>query len=310
MVKRRFPVTCASVTLVLILGCSASHVQRSDETFDAIVSAPAIRGGKRLLFDDAHNNFHRSDGRYAPFVTLMRNDGFVVTSNKAPFAMSTLKRQDVLVIVNADVPAPEAPAFTEAEIEAVATWVESGGSLLLVADHSPFGRSANALAERFGVTMLDAHLKDESHSDPSLPGPFFLLFTRENGLLAEHPVTHGLQEGDQVRRVVTFGGQALRAGPNAAPLLRLSPEARIVRDRTKPSVSEPAGPDAVHAVAVKHGRGRVVIVGEAAALTAQVITGDAAKAAGRTELRIGMSRSDLDNKQLVLNIGRWLARQY
>ena len=286
------------VMLVLLAGCRSHHVQLSDPRFDAVVAAPAFRGdAPRLLFDDAHRNFHRSDGRYAPFVTLMRNDGLAVAANAQPFSAEVLRDADILVIVNAD----GEPAFQPAEIDAVDAWVRGGGALLLVADHSPFGRVANALSERFGVTMLDAHLKDETHSDPALPGPFFLLFTRGNGLIADHPITRGLA------RIVTFGGQALRIGANAQPLLRLSPDARIVRDRTKPEDGEPAGENVAHAVALTHGRGRVVIIGEAAALTAQVVTGDPAKAAGVAELRIGMSRTDLDNKQFALNIVRWLA---
>jgi hypothetical protein len=69
------------------------------------------------------------------------------------------------------------------------------------------------------------------------------------------------------------------------------------------------GADAAAAIALTPGRGRVVIMGEAAALTAQVITGDTAKGFGVKELRIGMSRTDIDNKQLALNIARWLGRR-
>ena len=289
------------VVLLVLSGCR-THVQQADASFDALVAEPMFRGnGPRLLFDDAHNNFHRSDGRYAPFVTLMRNDGVVVTSNTQPFSAESLKGQDILVIANADGATPGAPAFTPAEVEAVGAWVEGGGSLLLIADHSPFGRAADVLAQRFGVAMLDAHLKDPQHSDPG-PSPFFLLFTRENGLLAEHPITRGLD------RLVTFGGQALRVQSPADALLRLSPDAQIVKDRAKPDVSEPVGANAAAAVALTPGRGRVVIMGEAAALTAQVITGEPAKPFGVAELRIGMSRTDLDNKQFALNIVRWLAR--
>ena len=290
------------VVLVLLSGCHAAHVQQADPSFDALVASPAFNGnGPRLLFDDAHRNFHRSDGRYAPFVTLMRNDGYSVTANAQPFRAASLEGHDILVIANAEGAETGAPAFTPEEVEAVAGWVERGGSLLLIADHSPFGRAADALARRFGVAMLDSHLKDPAHSESA--SPFFLLFTRENGLLAEHPITRGLD------RLVTFGGQALRIESAGEVLLRLAPDAQIVRDRTKPDVSEPVGANAAAAVALTPGRGRVVIMGEAAALTAQVITGEPAKPFGVVELRIGMSRTDLDNKQFALNVVRWLARR-
>lgn len=294
--------------LSALSACKTTTVQRSDESFDAIVAEPMFSDdGPRLLFDDGHNNFHRSDGRYAPFVTLMRNDGFLVTSNTALFSAASLAASDILVIANAGGPTPGASAFTEAEIDAVAAWVERGGSLLLIADHSPFGRAADAMAQRFGVQMLDAHVKDEHNSDPSVSSQFFLLFSRENGLIADHPITRGRSDEERLDRLVTFGGQALRIRTAAEPLLRLSPEAQIVRDLKQPTVSEAVGPDAAAAVALTPGQGRVVIIGEAAALTAQVITGDTAKTFGVTELRIGMSRSDIDNKQFALNIARWLA---
>lgn len=297
----------ALLLIACALGCTTgvAHKQVPDASFDALVAAPRFRGdGPRLLFDDAHQNFHRSDGRYAPFVTLMRNDGFVVTPNAAPFTAESLRGHDLLVIANARGASEDAPAFTDAEVDAVAAWVEGGGALLLIADHSPFGRAAAALSQRFGVEMLDAHLKDEAHKDPTAPSPFFLLFTRENGLLGEHAITRDVQ------RIVTFGGQALRVRGDDGVLLRLSPDARIVRDRAKPDDNEPVGANGAAAVALTHGRGRVAIIGEAAALTAQVITGDAAKAMGLDELRIGMSRTDLDNKQFALNVVRWLVGEW
>ncbi len=299
-----------AASLMTLSACKSTHVQRSDESFDAIVAEPMFSSdGPRVLFDDAHQNFHRSDGRYAPFVTLLRNDGFVVTSNTTPFTAATLEGHDLLVIANALGPDAETPAFTEAEIDAVAAWVERGGSLLLIADHSPFGRAAEAMAQRFGVQMLDAHVKDEHHSDPSVSSQFFLVYSRENGLIADHPITRGRSEAEHLDRLITFGGQALRIQTTAEPLLRLSPDAKIVRNLKEPDVTEAVGANAASAVALTPGKGRVVIMGEAAALTAQVITGDTAKSFGVTELRIGMSRQDIDNKQLALNITRWLARR-
>ena len=306
MSKRIFVV----VTLLMLAACSTpSHVQLADAAFDSRVRDPRFpRRNVTLLFDDAHENFHRSDGRYAPFVTLMKNDGLAVRSNTSVFTEESLSGHDVLVIVNAEGAEPASSAFTEAEVNAVSSWVQDGGGLLLVADHSPFGIAANALSERLGVRMLDGHLKDAQNSDPDLPGPFFLLFTRENGLLGVHEILAGRREEERIERIVTFGGQALLPSIPVQTLLALSASAEIVKDRDKPESGEPIPPGAVQAVAFELGRGRVVILGEAAALTAQVITGDAAKAAGKEELRIGMSRGDLDNKQFALNIVRWLAR--
>ena len=53
-------------------------------------------------------------------------------------------------------------------------------------------------------------------------------------------------------------------------------------------------------VALQSGKGRVVILGEAAMLTAQV---DA-----KTKKPFGMNVQGIDNRQLTLNIMHWLSR--
>jgi hypothetical protein len=53
------------------------------------------------------------------------------------------------------------------------------------------------------------------------------------------------------------------------------------------------------------GEGRVVVVGEAGMLTAQVIT-DRTGGSPRKR-RLGMNTSNTDNRQLALNIMHWLS---
>jgi hypothetical protein len=53
-------------------------------------------------------------------------------------------------------------------------------------------------------------------------------------------------------------------------------------------------------IAMKLGKGRVIVLGEAAMLSAQVITGP-------NEVRFGMNRPGIDNRQLALNIMHWLS---
>jgi hypothetical protein len=308
------PITLlAALVLVLAapLGCARTrpHVQAADEAFDAILANPEFPhgDGPRVLFDDGHRNFHTSEGRYAPFVRLLRNDGFQVASNAGAVTAEALAGQDLFVVVNALPPEGAIDAFTVEETAAVAAWVEQGGGLLLVADHRPFGSAIAPLAARSGVTPLDSHLKDEAHSDPTLPGPYFLLFDRANGLLGDHPIVSGRRQSERIDRVVTFGGEALRAPAGAVALLRLSPSAVVVQDPNDPSKGESPAGDAVHALALRSGRGRVVVVGEAAVFTAQVITGQVAQGMGLDELRLGMSRADTDDRQLALNTVRWLA---
>ena len=102
----------------------------------------------------------------------------------------------------------ESPAFTEEEADEVRDWVRGGGSLLLIADHAPFGAAAEILAKRFDVTMSKGYVFDSEHLNPDAPA--LLIFSRENKLLLDHPITQGRNETRRINRVQTFTGQALK----------------------------------------------------------------------------------------------------
>src|SRR5437016_10412571 len=93
----------------------------ADPNINAKVEKPAYENGHgpKVLFDEAHNNFHTASGRYKPFADLISNDGYQVVPNKQKFSAEVLKGFRVLVISNAmgaprmaDVNANN-PAFTE-----------------------------------------------------------------------------------------------------------------------------------------------------------------------------------------------------
>jgi hypothetical protein len=50
---------------------------------------------------------------------------------------------------------------------------------------------------------------------------------------------------------------------------------------------------------LKYGKGRAIFLGEAAMLSAQVT--------GANQMKFGMNRSGIDNRQLALNIVHWLS---
>jgi hypothetical protein len=50
-----------------------------------------VRAHPRFLFDEAHQNFHTSTGRYKPFAKLITSDGYLVTPNTKPFSASSLR---------------------------------------------------------------------------------------------------------------------------------------------------------------------------------------------------------------------------
>src|SRR6059036_345490 len=89
-----------ATTSFLLLNVPAQQV--ADPNFDAKVAHPAYtKNGPKVLFDEAHNNFHTASGRYKPFADLITNDGYQVTPNTQKFSAPILKGFDILVISNA-----------------------------------------------------------------------------------------------------------------------------------------------------------------------------------------------------------------
>jgi hypothetical protein len=288
--------------LLVLASCVAAHSQQvADPHFNTRVENPAYsKNYPRVLFDEAHNNFHTVSGRYKPFAELIFSDGYQVVVNRKPFTKESLKTFKVLVIANAlgaedmDDDGADQPAFTEEESDAVRDWVRSGGSLLFIADHAPFGAAAESLAKRFNVTMSKGFVFDPDHSQPNAPSS--LIFSRENKLLLDHPITQGRDETERIDRVQTFTGQALKGAEGAMPFLKLAETAKDAPNRTAEQSVSVAGQS--QGMAIKFGKGRVVMLGEAAMLSAQV--------SGPQNQPMGMNVPGSDNKQLLLNIMHWL----
>ncbi|HEV2884124.1 MAG TPA: DUF4350 domain-containing protein [Pyrinomonadaceae bacterium] len=292
-------------TLIVVLLVSFSPVQAQqgpDPSFNANVEKPAYtRNFPRVMFDEAHNNFHTVTGRYKPFADLIFSDGYQVVVNRKPFNEQSLKAFKILVIANAlgaeDLgdDGDDRPAFTDAEADAVRSWVKSGGSLLLIADHAPFGGAAEILSKRFGVTMSKGYVADPKNSRPGAAS--LLIFSRENKLLLDHPITGGRDESERINQVFTFTGQALKGPDDAQTFMKLADTAK---DSPTPQSSESTSvAGQAQGLALKFGKGRVVMMGEAAMLSAQV--------AGPQNFQMGMNVPGSDNKQLVLNIMHWLS---
>src|SRR3569832_864710 len=138
------------LALIFLLAPVVYAQQSADPEFDTSVARPAYKDdGPRVMFDEAHHNFHTSDGHYKPFVDLLSNDGYRVTRNRQQFVKARLSGFKVLVIADAlgaeedDDEGADKSAFTDEEIEAIADWVKGGGALLLIADHTPYGGAAS-----------------------------------------------------------------------------------------------------------------------------------------------------------------------
>ncbi len=317
------------LALSLLSAPPARAQQVADSAFDTSVAHPAYaRGtGPVVAIDEAHYNFHTKDGRYLALARLVESDGYRVRSNTAPFARPTLDSLDVLIIANAiggvwDAGAYGRPGFTEAEADAVRDWVTRGGSLLLVADHAPMGVAAENLARRFGVTMSKGFTEDTTaYFKTGRFGPSILLFSRPNGLLRDHPVTRGRDASERVDSVVAFTGQSLGVPPGAAVILALSDQAFDHPAVTPDQAAASGNPGSAWRTAVQGlpvtsargravglslslGKGRVIVLAEAAMLSAQAILNRNGERVGI----MGMNVPGIGNKQFALNTLHWLTR--
>jgi hypothetical protein len=116
--------------------------------------------------------------------------------------------------------------------------------------------------------------------------------------------------------VVAFTGQSLSIPEGATALLKLAPEAyeaanraelREVMRKLMTSSTKDVQPDGRRAtgaqgIAMQFGKGRVVVLGEAALLSAQVVR----QPTGR-EIPMGMNASGNDDRQFALNVLHWLS---
>jgi hypothetical protein len=298
------------IALALLAGPALAQ-QVPDTTFDTRVARPAYTSdGPRLLFDEAHHEFHRIAGRYRPFAGLARHDGYRVVANTEAFSATVLANADLLVIANAlgdddmDAPAASQPAFTPAECAAVAAWVRAGGALLLIADHAPMGDAAKALAESLGVDMRAAYTADKERNESG--GPTILHYRPGKGLDGAHPIVLGRDSSERVRHVVAFTGQSLSGPAGAVSLLTLSPAAEDLlihlgeSAKNVPADKRRAAGGRSQGLAFALGRGRMVVLGEAAMLSAQI--------AGPQGFKMGMNAPGNDDRQFALNVLHWLTR--
>jgi hypothetical protein len=314
----------------LVLGITAAALatapvraqdQMADPDWRPRVAAPAYAAnGPRLRIDQGHGSVQTIEGRYAPFAALARADGYVVDVARGLLtAPGTLDGIDVLVISNPASPrdgSGRISAFDGAEIEALAGWVEAGGSLLLVADHAPHGAAAQALAARFGVEMGQGYLFQVAGRGPSTN------LTYPRAALADHPIIDGRGPSEAVKLVRTFTGQSLKGPPGSTILIATDAQSHEVADlatlqRLNDRLAAGEPPETVIAelarpalpaqgLAFAFGRGRVVVLGEAGMLTAQIVRFPDDR--DRAPQRFGLNAGGHDDQQFALNALHWLSR--
>ena len=257
--------------------------------------------GPELVLDEAHHNFHTLDGRYLAFGRMAAAVGFKVQANRVPFSDASLRDVKVLVIANAlnernasnwSLPTPS--AFTADEILAVRRFVEQGGGLLLVADHMPFAGAAEDLGRAMGVQFANGYAYESYANDAGS----ILVHRKREGLASP------LGGAAPVDSVIAFTGSAFRLLADGMPLMRLPKETRIWMPGTAwvfgDSVPSLRGEGWLQGAALNIGKGRVVVLGEAAMLSAQL--------AGANRAPMGMNEPRASQNALYASqLLRWLA---
>jgi len=314
-IRRIAIAACSLISLVPL--AAAGQQQVVDPDFKTVVEKPAYRtNGPTVAIDESHNNFHTAGGQYKPFAELLTSDGYHVVPLTRRFEKGSLAGIDVLVIANANARNLTDSVFTEDECDVVRDWVQAGGALLLIADHAPYGTSTANLAERFGVTMGKGWVFEPTATSLTTQ----LVFSRENGKLGVHPILSGRDASEDVKVVKSFTGQSLGVPNGATVLLKLTDGAREAADTSaldaeaaaraagaSTDVAAAAGTKSTsvagraQGLAMTSGKGRVVVLGEAAMLSAQVIT-----LPDRT-FKVGMNTPGNDNRQFALNVMHWLS---
>lgn len=220
-----------------------------------------MRAFPRVLFDEAHseswtirrdvaetmNPGHPDDNGYVRAADILRRLGHTVAAHtEGPITPALLGPNDVFVIAHPSADRWErttglgSPVFPVEELDAVEAYVADGGGLVVLAEceQEKYGSNLEELLARFGVGVEHTTVQDPRSA--------------HNGVAAWVLGSPGDTDGQDLlagaRRACFYRAGVLVAPEDATVLFRTSPTA------------DPAGRPL--AVAVRHGKGRVVVLAD------------------------------------------------
>ncbi|WKV12477.1 hypothetical protein [Marivirga harenae] len=273
--------------------------QQPDMDFPISIENPKYGVDKTALIgiDASHHNLHQLKTNFAPFAKLMCADGYNPISIEE-ITKQSLDPLNIFVISNAlhstnvgNWSRPIANAFSENEIDMLESWVENGGSLLVIADHMPFAGAANELAKKFGFSYEDGFVMKSGRS--SWPPE---TYSKKAANLFETPITKGIDS------IAAFTGSALMAPSDAIVIAKFPTTHRLLIPDVawqfdESTVVKPTEKVVMGAI-MKYGKGKVAFFTEAAMFTAQIV---------QDEIKVGFnSPTAPQNVQFVLNTLHWL----
>ena len=294
----------------LLFACTDGP-QQADPNFSPTPVIPTYQAGNGpvVVIDSAHHNFLTKDGRYAPFTQVLTNDGYTVKSGMSRISAQSLAEVDVLVIANAldrdrqDWQPPYGQAISTQEISALVLWLQQGGALLLVADHTPFPKVIEDLTLALDIEFSNGHV-----------GPY--LFQREAGTLQQHKSTFGevtkpaspafftsLNTQD-VNQVKTFGGSAFVPPEHGTSLLTLGKDTVSVEPTIPFEVTSSTPKKSIsgwsQGAVLRVGKGKVAVFSEGMMFSSQLDRRSGALHGLR-------SPGAEQNERFLLNIMHWLS---
>lgn len=267
-----------------------------DFAYKNLIPAYAVGEGPLVLIDEAHNNFHTREGRYASFAKVLEGYGLRVESLTEPITTNALKEVGMLVISNpiheSDLSSwvlPNPSAYSSEEVEVITDWVKQGGRLFLIADHMPFGGGASEIGKAFGFTFGNGFARN-----PAVQSWDY--FTKRDQSLAEHKITEGIDQ------VATFTGQAFTIPGKAEGLIRFPKGYISLRPDTawRFTAETPRIDIEGHyqGAVLEYDQGKVAVFGEAAMFTTQL--------AGTQRIKVGMNATGAEqNAPFLVNLLKW-----
>ncbi len=216
----------------------------------------------RILFDESHSEAwsirpevtarmqasHPADASLQRAAEALAERDFRVGVNAGePLSVATLESTDVLVIAHPSDPQWEStvgegsPQLSEGEIEALASWVEAGGGLIVLGEteQAKYGNNLNELLARFGAEIENTTVQDYEHHREAPTWIYADLV--EADVAGADPLT-------RVDELCFY-----RAGT-----LALSNGGRVIA-RTSADAAPPKAP---LAAVIEHGAGRVVVLSD------------------------------------------------
>lgn len=259
--------------------------------------------GPIVYFDEGHLTNNSIKYNYKPLAKLLESDGYQVKPYYPSLSERALNTGKTMVISNAygqsvnGYKVDSAYAFIQEEVKELKTWVENGGRLLLIMDHTPYPGRVENIAKAFGFTFWDCHAIDTSSNEPGQ------LVNKELRTLAKHAITEGRNDNEEIDQIATFQGACMEIPKQAKSIITLDDNYIAVFSHGafnfQASDIRKSAAGTSQAAVMDYGQGKVAVFCEADLFTALK-----SKESGD---KLGMSyKYANENPQFVLNVFHWL----